>query len=163
MRHAIPLRLLAALAATLLMAACGSKTVLHETHALKNGTWLRFEPEKYTFEIRDMDACYDLTLTARVDTALLTDAELPLIVDMYNETSERRMLPLKLRLRDAHGQATGRASGAYREVSVPVREYFFFNTKGQQRVEVKQATSRYELRGVNALTLTVKESDLRDR
>lgn len=162
--HRTTLRGLGCLAAALLLcAACGRKPLFEDTHALKNQTWLRFEPEKYEFDATSIDDCYDITLIARIDTTLVSVPEIPLIVDMYNESSEHRMLPVKMRVRDRHGKLQGKPMGCYVDIAMPVREYFYFNTKGRQRIEVKQATSNYELHGISALTLTVKKSDLRDR
>ncbi|MDY5969625.1 MAG: hypothetical protein SPJ13_06400 [Bacteroidales bacterium] len=155
--------LVLAAAALLLCSACGKKPIFEETHSLNNQTWLRFEPEKYEFNVKNIDDCYDITLIARIDTTLVSFTEIPLIVDMYNESSEHRMLPLKMRTRDNQGKWQGKTLGCYVDITVPIRRYFYFNAKGLQRVEIKQATSKYELHGVSALTITVKKSDLRDK
>ncbi len=156
-------RILILLCAALMLAgltAC-NKTILDETHTFTNETWLRFEPESYSFDIDDCYDCYDLLLTLRIDTTRYTDNVLPLIVDLYTANQEHRMFTTELKLHDRNGTLNGKRLGKYVDVTVPAKRFFYFNTEGTQRMEIKQATSRYEIAGINRLTATVQKSDMR--
>lgn len=155
-----PTTLLFAALAMLLMAACGT-TLTDDTHTFDGQKWMRFEPEKYQFDVKNIDPCYDILLTLRIDTTVFTANELPIIIDMFAPNGEHRMFSTTLRVHDAKGHLNGTRMGQYVDVSVPAKQWFYFNAAGTQRMEVKQATSHYDLDGISSLTLTVKKSDMR--
>ncbi len=141
-------------------AAC-NKPLLDDTHHFVNEKWMRFEPEKYSFEVSNIDDCYDIVLTLRIDTTRFADKELPLIVDLYTANDEHRMFTTAATLHDRHGNLNGTRMGQYVDITVAAKRFLYFNTAGTQRLEIKQATSRYEIDGLNSLTVAVRKSDMR--
>ncbi len=143
-----------------LFIGCGKHPLLEETHNFNNQTWMRFEPEQYQFQIKNADDCYDIRLRLRVDTTVFTANELPLIIDLYNSNDEHRNFSVTARVHNSNGTLNGTRLAQFVDIDVPAKKYFFFNSAGIQRIEVKQATSHYELPGINALTVTVQTSDM---
>lgn len=144
----------------LLFVSCGKKTVLDETHNFNNQIWMRFEPEKYQFEIKNTEDCYDIIFRIRLDTTTFTSEELPLIVDLFNGNEEHRNFTVTAKVHTNKGTLNGTRMAQFVDLEVPAKKYFFFNVSGTQRIEVKQATSHYELPGVNSLGVTIQKSDM---
>lgn len=144
----------------LLFVSCKNKTILDETHNFNNQVWMRFEPEKYQFEITNTEDCYDIIFRIRLDTTVFTSEELPLIVDLFNGNEEHRNFTVTAKVHTKNGTLNGTRMAQFVDLELPAKKYFFFNASGTQRIEVKQATSHYELPGVNALNVTIRESDM---
>ncbi len=154
------LTLLCAALMTVGFAAC-NKTLLDDTHHFANEKWMRFTPEKYSFEVSNIDDCYDILLTLRIDTTRYSANELPLIIDLYTANDEHRQFSAEAKLHDRNGTLNGTRMGQYVDITIPAKRFFYFNSSGTQRLEIKQATSRYEIDGINRLTVEVKKSDMR--
>lgn len=144
----------------LLFTSC-NKPVTNDTHTLGDEKWMRFKPEKFQFNVKDYDDCYDILLTLRIDTTIYTENELPLIVDLYTPNDEHRMFNVSLLVHNKKGKLNGTRMGQYVDVTVPAKQWFFFNTDGKYRLEVKQATSHYEISGITNIQVLVKKSDMR--
>ena len=48
----------------------------------------------------------------------------------------------------------------YRIINKKLYEYFPFSKGGKQRIEVRQATSQFDLEGIHSFTLSIKKADL---
>ena len=155
MKHLVPVIL-----ATLFFCSC-NKVVLDETHTFENNTWMRFEPESYQFNIRNIDDCYDIIATLKVDTNQFFYKDLPLVVNMNSANGDQRMFYSHVALTNKSGKRQGETIGCYQTVTTKMREYVFFNTSGEQTVEVKQGTSKYELPGVVSFGLKVEKASMR--
>lgn len=147
-------------ASVLLFCSCGKKVLFEESRTFANHTWYRFEPEKFMVNATSVDDCYDIYITAQVDTGQFHAAELPLSVNLYSPNGDRRMFPTTLVLRDAHGGWQGEIKGGVLTVTKNVRPYFFFNSKGEYRVELAQTTHYYEVHGVQTIELKLVKAEL---
>lgn len=144
---------------TLLLCACGSKTVYDQEHTFSHNVWNRFTPEVFEIEVGNIDNYYDIDFTASVDTAVYRYDVLPVMVILNSPTGEQRQfygtIPLKER-----GHWRGKADGSYRQATGRIRNYFSFNSKGTHRMEVSQRTSQYDLEGVQSLAVTITKAKL---
>lgn len=149
---------LAILLAGLCLAGCGKKMLLDETHNFPDSKWLRFEPEEFLFEVSDIDACYNLTVTVSYDTTVLTDRMLPLSVDYFSDPNEQHHLTRDIVLVDRQGVRRGEVLGQFCTITDTIGRYQMFNRKGEYTYRVKQRTSRYEMGGISSLGLKVEKA-----
>lgn len=156
MRHGV--WVLTALVAAFCLAGCGNNVLLDETHSLPDNKWLRFEPEEFHFEVSDINACYNLSITVNYDTTLLTDRTLPLSVDYFSDVNEQHHLTRDIPLIDHQGNRRGDVLGRYCTISDTIGRYQVFNRKGEYTYRIKQRTSRYEMNGVSSINLKVVKS-----
>lgn len=152
-------RLLPILLSLIVLSSC-NKTAIKESRSFVNDTWMRFEPETFDFNINNVDNCYNIFMTVTIDTNKVKGPELPLVVNMTSDGGERRMFRTHITLKDRRGNRVGKMSGSMQTAETRVREYVFFNHTGRQTVEVKQATSKYELPGVNNFGIRVEKAKL---
>ena len=148
-----------ALLCSFLVAACGGKVVVDDTHTFESDRWQSFEPQVFDFNIRNAEDCYDIYVTAVIDTALYHEKMLPLAVNLTGASGESRVFRYDMVVRDKNSWI-----GEYRDGLLYskrcIRQYFFFNGTGQFSLTFKQITSRYELSGIHALMLRIERSKL---
>lgn len=144
----------------LCFASCG-KVVFEEEHDIDNQTWMRFEPEAFDFKISNVEDCYDIDATICVDTTLYLAKEFPLVVDLTSQDGEHRMFYSYIQLRDSQNHSLGKADGKYVTVKAHIKDYFYFNKPCPYHLEIKQGTSKYEIRGVSKFGVRVVKSDLK--
>ena len=154
-----------ALAAVVLMVACGSKeTLLDQTSTFANNTWQRFNPEVYEFEVDNLDDFYSIDFEIVVDSALMRNSQLPFTVNLYSPDGERRMFYAYINLKE-----NGRWKGEHveqathkglRRMTQNIRPFFSFNSKGTYRMEIGQATSQYDLEGVESFRLLIRRAEI---
>ena len=146
----------------LLPAGCSpSDTVYEGSVDFAGGKWLRFEPHELKVDIPNADDCYELIITAVIDTALYHQSALPLTLKVTSGQGETRTLFADLLLHARDGHSLGQPDAGSRLVFTQrVREYFYFNTKGTHTVTIGQRTSRYEIDGIQRLTFTVRKAHI---
>ena len=143
------------------MTGCSENNVVfNETHTFKNNTWMRFEPEVFNVDITDENECYDLWMSARVDTTVFHDSDLPLIINIYSENGERRMFNGHIQVRDGEGKLMGKSAGQFVDVVARVTKFFYFNTSGQHRFEIKNNGTKYEMPGIANFNLRIEKSTI---
>lgn len=155
------LTLAALFAASVLLAACsGNSTIYQQTHTFTNNTWMRFEPEVFEVPVDNADECYDIHMSARLDTTLYQLGDLPLIINVYSPDGQRRMFNGHIQVRDKDNHLTGHTTGRFVDVTAKVTRYFYFNSPGTHRIEVKNNISKYELRGIANFAMRVEKSPI---
>ncbi|MCR4827845.1 MAG: gliding motility lipoprotein GldH [Bacteroidales bacterium] len=141
-----------------ILAACGNKVCIDETHNFNNNTWMRFEPEVFNFDVKDIDAGYNVIVTLRYDTAAYPASTLPLVVDYFSDTNELRNYEHLLRLVQVDGKRRGETLGGYCTVMDTIDAMRVYNRKGTYTYRIKQATSKYEINGFSSLTFKVERA-----
>lgn len=144
----------------MLLCSC-NKPLLDETRTMPGNKWLRFEPEQFDFDIKNVEDCYHIVFTIRIDTTLYTAKTFPLVVNMQTDAGEHRMFYSNIKLKDAQGHRTGEMTGAYQNTEGRIREYVFFNSQGKVHLAVKQGTTKYELPGVASVGLRVEKAQMK--
>ena len=158
-RFNVALGVVVLMAATL-FSACGPKTLIDETHVLKENKWMRFEPEAFLFDVTNTSDCYQVTMTMSYDTNILKLESLPLVVDFFADSNELHNFILTFRMFDRKGDRRGTLEGSMCTVSDTLDRFRFFNHAATYTYRIKQRTSRYELFGISSVGLKVEETDL---
>lgn len=150
-------KLLLASMAILMLASCGKRTLLDETHSFDNDTWKRFEPEVFEFDVKNIDVPYVVAVSLRYDTTLLSGTELPLVVEFFADSNARHTLFPSITLIDRKGQRRGNTVERYCTVVDTLDHCRLFNEQGRFTYRIKQRTSKYEIGGIAGLGLKVCE------
>ena len=153
-------RFLPLLLVSLILASC-NKIVYNDTRSFNNSTWMRFEPETFEFSVKNIEKCYNIVATAKIDTTLYKGFDFPLVVDMQNDQGEHRNFYAQIPLFNKQGLRTGEIVDSYQIVSSNIKEYFFFNTSGKQTMAIKQGTHKYDLNGVVNFGLKVEQANMK--
>jgi len=139
----------------LILFSCGkNKSIVEEEREFAGHIWNRFTPEKYEFDVNDIEKYYNIDLTISVDTALFRYNSLPLTVNLFSPTSEHRMFYAEIPLKE-NGRWKGELDGAQRTATTHIRTFFSFNSKGTHNLEIGQATSQYDLEGIQSMDLNI--------
>lgn len=155
MKHTLPI-----LALTLtLLTACSNKILVDDERTFDGDRWNRFTPEVFEIDVDNIEDFYNIDLSVSIDTALYRYESVPVTINLYSPNSERRMfyaeVPLKL-----NGRWRGEVVDGRRTASRHIRTFFSFNSKGEHRMEVGQATSQYDLEGIHSLRLNIYKVEL---
>ncbi len=143
----------------LLLASCGKKNVIDEERSFGKGVWNHFTPEVFEVTVDNTEDYYNIDMTATVDTALFRYNILPLTVNIYSPNGERRMFYASIPTKE-NSRWKGEKKGNQREITARVRTFFSFNSTGTHRVEIAQATSQYDLEGINSFRLTIENTEI---
>ncbi|MBQ8703040.1 MAG: hypothetical protein IJ524_01535 [Bacteroidales bacterium] len=156
--------LFTALAALLLLGACGKNTIAEEEHLLAGDQWNRFTPEHFDIAVGNIENYYNIDLTAAIDTSRFRYSELPVMLILKSPGGEERQfygaIVFKGKSEDAGHPVRWRGEmvDGYRVATGRIRSYFSFNHKGVHTLDVSQATSQYDLEGVHSIALTVSKA-----
>ena len=142
------------------MVSCGGKKTLFDETQNIAGTWNRFENKTFTVPVTNTDDYFDIYMKVAVDTTLFRQSSLPLNVNIYSPDGERRMFRASVPLRDRQGLPAGTVEHGRMVVDRKVRDLFSFNSKGDYRIEVGQATHLYDIKGVKQITLHIEKAEL---
>ncbi len=145
--------------AVLLCMGCGSKNIIDEERTFANDVWNRFTPEVFDVTVNNTDDYYSIDVTVAADTTVFRYSLLPITVNIYSPSGERRMFYASVPLKE-NGRWKGVIVGDRRQVTSRIRTLFSFNAKGDHRVEIGQATSQYNLEGIGSLRLTVENTKI---
>jgi gliding motility-associated lipoprotein GldH len=145
--------------AALLFAACGNSILYDEERTFNNNVWNGFTPEVYTLDINNIEDYYNIDITVAVDTARYRYNSLPMTVNLYSPNDERRMFYADVALAE-NGRPKGEVIDGYRVVTGRIRSYFSFNSRGEHRMELGQATSQYDLEGIHSIRLTIEKAPM---
>lgn len=143
----------------LLLTACGNKEILNEERNFGGEIWNRFTPEVFTVDIDNIDDYYNIDLTLAIDTNHYNEDIFPMTVNLYSPNGERRMFYYDMTLKK-NGRWRGEQNGKTRVVTERIRSFFSFNTEGEHRIEIGQATSKYDLLGPVSLTTYIERTKL---
>ena len=148
-----------------LLSACGGKKVLiDETREFDRAVWQRFTPEVFDIKVSNPDDYYSIDFEVVVDSAMMRNPQLPLTVNLYSPDGTRRMFYAYINLVENgrwKGEALkGRSRDGLRVMRQNIRPFFTFNSTGIYRLEIGQATSQYELEGVQSLRLDIERTEI---
>ena len=85
--------------------------------------------------------------------------ELFSLFDIYTPDGAHRHLTPEIGIKQ-YGRWKGEMRDGYRVISQRVYEYFPFSKAGKQRIEVRQATSQFNLEGIHAFGIDIQKADL---
>ncbi len=152
-------RILPIILTLMTLASCGKKTLVDDERTFANNRWNRFSPEVFDIQVKDIQDFYNIDLTVSIDTQVYRYESVPVTVNLYSSNSERRMfyadVPLKL-----NGRWRGEVIDGRRVASKHIRTFFSFNSNGDHRMEVGQATSQYDLEGIHSIQLKIYKVEL---
>ncbi|MBQ6238643.1 MAG: hypothetical protein IJK07_10560 [Bacteroidales bacterium] len=149
-------KLLLAAMAMLVLTACGKRVLIDETHSFADNTWMRFEPEQFEVNVKNIDVPYQVTVSLQYDTTLVTGDALPLVVEFFADSNARHTLFPEIRLVD-RGQRRGTKVDRFCTVVDTIDRCRLFNEEGTFTYRIKQRTSKYEIGGIAGLGLRVSE------
>ncbi|MBR1851040.1 MAG: hypothetical protein IJ789_06670 [Bacteroidales bacterium] len=156
MKHFFPILIAAVICCC---TSCSNNTIFSDERTFDNDDWRRFSKENFDVQIKDVESCYHLCFDMWIDTTRFREQLLQLAVNMESPTGDRRMFPAYVHIRE-HGRWQGEMEGNLLHVKDRLRQYFFFNSKGEQHIEIEQATNRYDLYGVNRIKFHIEKAEL---
>lgn len=148
----------------LLLTSCSNNVLVDDTRVFDRQVWQRFTPESFDVTVDNPDDYYRIDFEVVVDSALMRNDDFPMTVNLYSPDGERRMFYTYITLKE-----NGRWKGESKKESNPkgmrvlrqtIRPYFNFNSKGTYRIEIGQATSQYELEGVESMRLIIEKNEI---
>lgn len=144
----------------LFLSSCGKFHYSHDI-SINTGVWNSFEPRVFEFDWQKPDLCVDLSMKVAVDTSRYRDNVLPIIVKMVSSDGESRQFRTEILIRDRDGILHGEADEqGYIVCQDVIRHHMFFNSKGKQRIEVTQGTSKYDLVGIYSVGIAIDKANL---
>ena len=146
---------------TFFFSSCGDKSdiLIDEQRSFPNDVWNRVTPETFEIDVPDASDYFNIDLSVTVDTALYRYNEMPFYMDIYSPDGTRRHLTPQFLVKE-NGRWKGESKDGYREVTSRVQHFFFFNQNGTHRIEVRQATSQYDLEGIHSYGIRIEKADL---
>lgn len=132
---------------------------LNEERTFAHNVWNSQTPEVFEIDIRDSNAFYTITYAVALDTAVYRYETVPFYTDIYTPDGTHRHLTPEFPIKH-YGRWMGEMRGGYRVVTKQLYEYFPFSKTGLQRIEVRQATSQFDLEGIHSFTINIKKADL---
>ena len=132
---------------------------LAEERTFPNNVWNSKKSEVFNINVKDSNAFYTITYTVALDTAIYRYETFPFYTDIYTPDGTHRHLTPEFQVKQ-YGRWKGEDRDGYRVITKQLFEYFSFNKAGKQRIEVKQATSQYNLEGVHAFSIKIQKANL---
>ena len=152
-------KLIIAALGVLLFISCGKKNIIDEERTFTGGVWNHFSPEVFDVNVSNTEDYYNIDMTATVDTSLFRYQILPLTVNIYSPNGERRMFYASIPTKE-NGRWKGEMKDGKRVITARVRTFFSFNSTGTHRMEIAQATSQYDLEGIESFRLTIENTEI---
>lgn len=147
--------------ALMLFCSCSKNTLFEEERTFANSTWFRLQPEHFTVNANNTDDCYNFLFSIAIDTALYSETSLPIMMEIESPDHEKRTLFSTIMLRNKDGQCLGEFdSEGHLCVTQTVRQFYFFNTKGDHSVNISQRTTKYEIHGIHSIKLKLEKVKL---
>ena len=104
------------------------------------------------------DALYEL---AQSYSSFYHRQWLPITVRIDNPSGEHRMFRYDLKAIDEKGYWVGTPlKDGSLLIEACIRKYFFFNSVGETTIQLKQCTDRFDLHGIQAITLRIEKAKL---
>jgi gliding motility-associated lipoprotein GldH len=150
-------KILLFLTASLLLVSCSKRVLLDETHDFANNIWLRFEPEVFKVDVKNIDDPYLVTMTLSYDTSLFDYETLPLSVEFFVDSNARHTFFPSIRLVNSDGVRRGTVIGQYCTVSDTLDRCRLYNEADQYTYRIKQRTSKYEIDGISGVGLKIEK------
>lgn len=149
------------LIALMFFCSCNKSTLFEEEHTFSNNTWFRLEPEHFTINANNTDDCYNFLFCVTIDTARYRESALPIMMEIESPDHEKRTLFSTILLRNNEGQYLGDFDNqGHLCVTQTIRQFYFFNTKGDHSVNIGQRTTKYEIHGIQSIKLKLDKVKL---
>ena len=110
-------------------------------------------------DITESNAYYTFVFTVAIDTAVFRYETFPFYTDIYTPDGTHRHLTPEFPVKQ-YGRWKGEMRDGYRIISKKLYEYFPFSKGGKQRIEVRQATSQFNLEGIHSFTIDIQKAEL---
>ncbi|MBR1765438.1 MAG: hypothetical protein IJ745_00175 [Bacteroidales bacterium] len=150
---------------TLGIFSCGGKdTLVDDTRTFGDKGWNRFKPEVFSVDVKDADNYYQIDFEVVVDTSLMRTNTLPLTVNLFSPSGDRRMFYASISLIENNrwkGEPQpGRTKEGLRLLRQTIRPFFTFNSNGEFRMEIGQASSQFDLDAVKSFRLDIERTEI---
>ena len=132
---------------------------LNEVRTFHNNVWNLQCPQVFEINIQDSNAFYTIAFSVAIDTAVYRYETAPFYTDIYTPDGTHRHLTPEFPVKQ-YGRWKGEMHDGYRVISKQLYEFFPFSKSGLHRIEVRQATSQFDLEGIHSFSLTIKKADL---
>ena len=132
---------------------------LNEERTFAHNVWNSQTPEVFEIDIKDSNTFYTITYTVSLDTAVYRYETFPFYTDIYTPDGAHRHLTPEFAIKQ-YGRWKGEMHDGYRVITKQLYEYFPFSKTGKQRIEVRQATSQYNLEGIHSFRITIQKANL---
>lgn len=147
--------------ALLLFCSCSKSTLFEEERTFANNTWFRLQPEHFSVKATNTDDCYNFLFSVTLDTALYGETALPIMMEIESPDHEKRTLFSTILLRNREGNYLGEFDEqGHLCVTQMVRQFYFFNAKGEHSINIGQRTTKYEIRGIHNIKLQLNKVKL---
>ena len=133
--------------------------LLNEERVFPNNVWNSQTPEVFEINVTDADAYYTIVFAVAIDTAVYRYDNFPFYANIFTPDGAHRHLSPSFPVKQ-YDRWKGEVRDGYHVISKQLYEYFPFSKAGKQRIEVKQATSQFNLEGVHAFYISIKKADL---
>lgn len=140
-------------------AAANTPGTLTGSRTFDNNVWNSQQPEVFTIDITAPDDYYSFDLSVDIDTAVYRYQNVPFYIDIYTPDGAHRHLTPEMRIKQ-YDRWKGEMRDGYRHITQRIYEYFPFSKAGKQRIEVRQATSQFDLEGIHAIDISIQKADL---
>lgn len=149
-----------ALAAGLLLAACGPDYSYRETHSLPPAGWAFADSLHYRFSIEDSAQVYNLHLIVEHSEALPFQNIYVRLTTAF-PGGEQRTEVISLQIAENTGAWLGDCSGDGCTLDIPLQQGAYFSQAGDYQLTLTQYTRRDTLAGVEAITFALEPTDRR--
>ena len=136
-----------------------SANSLNEERTFPNNVWNCQTPEVFEIDIKDSNAFYSITYSVAIDTSVYRYESIPFYTDIYTPDGAHRHLTPEFPIKQ-YGRWKGEMRDGYRIITKQLYEYFPFSKTGKQRIEVRQATSQFDLEGIHSFSIDIQKVDL---
>jgi hypothetical protein len=136
-----------------LLISCGDKKIFEETIVPQNQQWNIYDSINFNFEISDTSKPYKMTLGIRIDKQKMLERCIPLSYIIKYPSGENRT-GLKNLIMDSAKVVDGVSEFV-------IFNYKQFNNSGKYHFAFYQSTSRYNLEGIEGVTLRINETKVR--
>lgn len=142
---------------TFLLSCSGEKTIFEKYHQFPNLTWNRFEFVTFEVPVEDVSAAYDIFLTLR-HIPEMQFPELVFNITMFLPGEEMRTADYTLGLFDSEGRQLSNCLGDLCDITMPIRQEFYFSEPGTVTIEIENKFTKMELPGMMKVGLIVKKA-----
>ncbi len=133
--------------------SCGHKEVFETTVTPLNQQWNIFKPIDFNFDIKDTSKPYALYLVLKIDQSKMTEKSIPITYNLLYPNSENRA--------DFKNLVLEKGKNNNNEFEFVLIKYKQFNNPGKYKLSVSQTSSKFNLEGIEAVTLRINETKVR--
>lgn len=149
---------------SLVLVGCGNKPVYQNTVSFTNEKWPRIEEGKeIKFEkinIKSVEDTYDINVLFRFKKSINVD-EITFILNIISPSGISKESTHTIKLKDREGvNFLGSDLGEIVEIKEIIKQYTTLPELGEYTIKISNYSSKYELTGIENITIEVIESNL---